>query len=304
MSEILLLPERVRNIIALGESHFREFKSAFEGRPGDKRPRKWADIARDVAEGLVAFANADGGDLLVGVEDNGTVTGVPHSDSDVQLILNAPTSHVHTKSILPVQIASAIDLDGKKVLFFSVAKGTEGVFQLPDGRCVRRSGKSTVPESVKQILFDQREMRSRTYDTEFVDGAQVSDLDLGLVQTVSDRYLRGITPEKYLQQIGLAEYAFGGLRLRRAAVLLFAREIQKWHPRCQVRILKVHGTSLRTGPEYNVRSDEFVQGNIFELLMRSWETLRPYLAYKPSLALMHGSNKNIFIPSTLAKRLS
>jgi ATP-dependent DNA helicase RecG len=64
MSEILLLQDRVKNTIQLGESHFREFKSAFEGAPGKKKPRRVSHVCQDVAEALVAFANADGGDLL------------------------------------------------------------------------------------------------------------------------------------------------------------------------------------------------------------------------------------------------
>lgn len=207
MPDMLVLTERVRNTIELGESHFREFKSAWEGRPEKKRARRWSDIAADIGEALVAFANADGGDLLVGVEDDGTITGVPHNGDGLDSLLQATRSHVHRNSILPVQAASSLTIDGLVVLFFSVAKGTTGVFQLPDGRCVRRSGKTTIPESVDRILFDQREARSRAYDSEFIDGGQVTDLDLQILQAISDKYLRGITPEKYLQQIGLGEYA-------------------------------------------------------------------------------------------------
>ncbi len=280
MSDVLVLSERVRNTIRLGESHFREFKSAFEGPFHAKHPRRWVNICRDVAEGLVAFANADGGDMLVGVEDDGTVTGVPHNSEEVENILNAPRTHVHPNSNLPMQLATSLQIDGKLVLFFSVAKGTEEIYQLPDGRCVRRVGVNTKPESVNRIFFDHQEAKSRSYDSEFIDEAQVTDLDFGRLQVIADQYLMGITPEKYLQQIGLAEFALGGLRLRRAAVLLFAKDIQRWHPRCQVRILKAQGNVLKSGNEYNIISDESVHGNIFDLLVKSWESLRPFLAYK------------------------
>src|SRR5437879_3339609 len=63
----LLLSERVANNIQLGESHIREFKSAYEGLPDAKKPRSVKDICREVGEQLVGFANADGGDLLIGV---------------------------------------------------------------------------------------------------------------------------------------------------------------------------------------------------------------------------------------------
>ena len=94
MDDILLLTDKVRNTIILGESHFREFKSAIEGRPENKKPRLTKSICADIGEALVAFANADGGAILIGVEDDGTITGIPHSDNDIQTILNATETHV------------------------------------------------------------------------------------------------------------------------------------------------------------------------------------------------------------------
>jgi ATP-dependent DNA helicase RecG len=280
MTDTLLLQERVRNTIQLGESHFREFKSAWEGPVATKRGRLPKKIAADIAEALVAFANADGGELLIGVEDDGSITGVPHSEEEIAGMLSAPNTHVHPDASLPMLAATRLTIDGKTVLFFGVAKGTSEIYQLPDGRCVRRKDKATIPATPRQIQFDRAEVRSREYDRQFVDGASVNDLDVNLVQAVANEFLAGLSVERYLQQIGVAEYGMNGLRLRVAAVLLFARDIQKWHPRCQVRILKVAGTELKTGEHYNVTSDEHVTGNIFELLNKSWEALRPFLAYK------------------------
>ncbi|MDQ1354789.1 MAG: ATP-dependent helicase RecG [Acidobacteriota bacterium] len=280
MTDALILPERIKNAIQIGESDYREFKSALEGHPGKKKPRLLKDICRDIGEALVAFANADGGELLIGVEDDGIISGVPHQEEDIKRMLEAPKTHVHPESILPLTHALKIELDGKTILFFSVAKGTTEIYQLPDGRCVRRKDKRTVPETFKKILFDRQEVKSREYDRQFVDGAAVNDLDVPFIQSIADRYLRGLTVEKYLQQIGLADYTVGGLRLRMASLLLFARDIQRWHPRSQVRILKVSGTELKSGEQYNVKSDETIRGNIFELLQNSWEQLRPFLADK------------------------
>jgi ATP-dependent DNA helicase RecG len=280
MTDLLALTERVRNTIQLGESHFREFKSALEGRPDNKVPRLTKKVCEDIGEALVAFANADGGDLLIGVEDDGTITGIPHNEEDTERMLEAYKTHVHPESSLPMAIQTKLQIDRKIVLFFSVTKGTTEIFQLPDGRCVRRQDKSTVPVTVGKLLFERQEVKSREFDRQFVDGAIISDLDVSLVESMADNYLRGISAEKYLQQIGLAEYTPGGLKLRMAALLLFARDIQRWHPRSQVRILKVSGTELQSGEKYNVQFDDVVPGNLWELLRRSWEALRPYLAYK------------------------
>src|SRR5262245_41023866 len=126
-------------------------------------------------------------------------------------------------------------------------------------------------------MFDRQEVRSRECDRLFIDGAMVTDREVEFIQAIADGYVKGPSVGCYLQQIGVAEYAMNGLRLRMAALLLFGKDIQRWHPRSQVRILQVAGTELKAGDSYNVVSDEFVQGNIFELLVQAWEKLRPFL---------------------------
>jgi ATP-dependent DNA helicase RecG len=283
LRDLLLFEERVKNTIALGESHFREFKSALEGPADRKRLRKAARVAADIAEALVAFANADGGELIIGVEDDGRVTGVPHSDDDVAIMLNAFRSHVHAQTPLPLTAATRLTIDGKRILFFAVSKGATEVFHLSDGRCVQRRDTATMPAAASVVLFDRQEIRSREYDRQFVDGAVVADLDLPLIRSLADGYLRGLSAERYLQQLGLAEYTASGIRVRMAALLLFAQDIQRWHPRSHVRILRVAGTQLLTGEKYNVISDEIVAANVFELLAKAWEKLRPELSQRTEL---------------------
>lgn len=283
--ELLPLLQKIQNTISAGESHFREFKSALRGAPGQKSPRPVKDICDDIAEALVAFANADGGELLIGVEDDGSVTGIPHSDSDIQLILSDWKSRVQmnpddARTHLPIQMAQAVALPSGKIIFFSVTKGTRQIFQLTSGRCVRRRDKATEPANVNQMLFEAQEAESRAFDQQFVDGAAIADLDVARVSAVATQYLTGMTPEFYIQQVGLGEFGMGGLRLRRAAILLFAKDVIRWHPRSQIRVLKVSGTELKSGDQYNVSSDEPRTGNIFELLTTSWELLRPFLTTK------------------------
>lgn len=281
MNDILVLQERVKNSILVGESDFREFKSAWEGKSGSKKPVAIVKhLCQYIAEALVAFANSDGGELIIGVEDNGAITGVPHAEEDIQAMLNATSSHVFIDQQLPLIYNLKMEIDSKSVLFFQVDKGSSEIYQLRDGRVMIRKDKRTVPGSSTRLQFERQEIRSREYDRQLVDGATINDLDILQIQSLAQRYIKDLTPEKFLQQMGLAEYSVSGLRLRNAALLLFAKDIQKWHPRSQVRYLKVAGTTLLSGEQYNVISDEFVQGNIFELLVKGWAGLRPYLAYK------------------------
>jgi len=280
MESVLTIKQRAINSINLGESHFREFKTALEGRPDNKKPRRVAAICKEIGEALVAFTNADGGELFIGVEDDGTITGLMHNDEEISQMLNAINTHILDSVALPLNQSLVIELEDKKILFFSVLKSSRKIFQLPDGRCMQRQDKCSMPASFDEIQFERRETISREYDRAFVDGATVNDLDLNLVQHIADVFLRGMSPEQYLQQVNLAEYGGSGLRLKRAAILLFASDIAKWFPRCQVRILKVEGDEILPGSKYNVISDEYITGNIFTLLNDAWERLRPFLSQK------------------------
>ena len=284
MSEILHLEQRIRNTIQLGESHFREFKTAWEGPPGGKKPRLLKAIIADIAEAIVSFANADGGELLIGVEDDGTPTGLSHSEEDIQRLQNDWAQSVQHDSsrpgTLPAVTSAIIAIERQRILWFSISKGLTRIFQLSNGRCVRRRDKATEPADVNQMEFEKQESLSRACDQQFVDGASVSDLDTSILQTIAGALLPGMSPELYLQQLGLAEYGPSGLRLRMAALLLFAKSIERWHSRCEIRILRVLGTELKTGAQYNVTSDDRRPGNIMQLLLLSWEALRPFLADK------------------------
>ncbi|GHT14062.1 ArsR family transcriptional regulator [Bacteroidia bacterium] len=282
MEDILIIQERVKNTITLGESHFREFKTALEGKPENKKPRLTKKICEDIGEALVSFANADGGEILIGVEDDGTITGISHNEKEINTMLAAAKTHVYHGQILPLTASTKLVINNLTILYFAVNKGTTQIYQLPDGRCVRRKDKSTMPESIDRIQFERQEIISRECDSQFVDGALVTDLDVDLLQSVADSYIKGLSAELYLQQTGLAIYGTNGLRLKRAALLLFAKsnEISRWHSKSQIRFLKVRGEKLESGEKYNVISDESVQGNIFELWFKAWERLRPYLAYK------------------------
>lgn len=275
--DALQLQERIRQTIALGESQFREFKSAFEGPPNQKKPRDTRSVSKDIAEALVAFANADGGVLLVGVEDDGTITGLGFREETITKLLDVPRTGVYSETPLDSPIARRVTLGDKEILYFAVDKGVRTIHQTSDGRCLQRKDRENRPVSAVQLQFERQEQISREYDRQFVDGAMVTDLNLDIVRRVADDILGGMSPEKCLQYLGLAEYSMEVFRLRKSALLLFAADIGRWHPRCQVRVVRVRGTELKTGREYNVITDDIASGNILELVTSAWEKLRPHL---------------------------
>ncbi len=280
MNYLLKLNERVEIAVELGESYYREFKSGFWGPPNNKKPRDFKDICYNVAKELVAFANADGGELFIGIEDNNIVTGLPHSDEKIQAILDASKNYILKETPLPIKRKNIIDYNGKKVVYFSVDKGSKFIHQTSKGECFKREDRESVPTSADTIRFVRDEANSREYDRKFEDLATIADLDISLVKTIGQEStkIKDISAEKFLQYVELAEFDGDRLRLRKAALLLFAKNPNKWHPRSRVRVLRVNGIEEKPAPDYNVTEVADISGNIFELAEKGWDALRPALS--------------------------
>jgi len=277
MDNLLRLKERVEIAVEIGESYYREFKSGFDGPPDNRRPRDIGEIKYDIAKTLVAFANADGGELFVGIEDDNRIDGLPHKPERIHEILQSPNDCIMRETPVPLKQATLIDYNGKKILYFSVSKGTDFVHLTSRGECFQRKDRESVPTASERIIFQRDEKISREYDREFVEIAKITDLDQELLDTIAHRISKLMSAEKLLQYFDLAEFDGDSYKLRRAALLLFAKKSIKWHPRLQVRIFKVRGTEEKTGKDFNVTEVGEANGNIFQLIESSWDLLRPHL---------------------------
>ncbi len=98
----------IRQLIAEGEHGQQDFK--FE-----------ISDARKIARSLSAFANTDGGRLLVGVKDNGKIAGV-RSEEEIYMIEAAATMYCRPQVELETQTYT---VEGKTVLEVRIAEATD-----------------------------------------------------------------------------------------------------------------------------------------------------------------------------------
>ena len=117
------IEHELKTLLAKGETLTVEFKSDTKGLSD-----------RDLAAAVIAMANTEGGRILLGVEDDGTVTGVQPSHQDaaglVALIAN------RTSPSLSVR-AQIIDWGNKKILSIQAPK-SRGIVSTSDGLLLRR----------------------------------------------------------------------------------------------------------------------------------------------------------------------
>ena len=85
------LPER---FLTSPEGQFLERKSCFNKRAKTPKPLPLKKVSAEIAETLVSFANADGGELVIGLDDDGTTSGLPFNDKQLAKLMEIPSSRI------------------------------------------------------------------------------------------------------------------------------------------------------------------------------------------------------------------
>ncbi len=134
----------------LPEGQFFDRKSAFDRSASRHKQRKATDIARDIVETLSAMANADGGELVVGIEDDGTVTGTPHAEDKIQLFLRAPGDRNYIHPPLRFQ-AQKVEVPNGLLLFHFRVEWSPEVHRLADGRYLLRVNDANTPFPAERL---------------------------------------------------------------------------------------------------------------------------------------------------------
>ena len=249
-----------------------ERKSCYDRSSGVPRPRKFKEIMRDVAETVVAMANADGGAVVLGLEDDGTVTGVPErynlkgAESYLRNLI-LPTLNVRAEEIL---------LEGRRVWIFSVDWSPK-VHRLSDGRYLYRIHDQNIPYDAGEIEAMKAARLKRPTEEQIIAGASLSDLDLDLVREVSKKTGLNLNLEETLLHYRLAEQVNEEWRLTLAALLLFGKDPTKWHPRCGLEFIKWRGTKRHTGTELNVIKRIRIEAPLVRLIEKAFSTIQQYI---------------------------
>ena len=127
------------------------------------------EYTEDIKKTIIAFANTRGGELLIGVEDDGTVLGVTNVDETMLKVTNAARDSIKP-DVTMFLLCEKRELDGKDIVAVSVQKGTACPYYLaskglrPEGVFVRQ-GASSVPATGSAILKMIKETDGDDYES-------------------------------------------------------------------------------------------------------------------------------------------
>ena len=206
-----------------GETTHIEFKKGFSQKP--------------ITEAVVAFSNAEGGVILVGVDNRGRIKGAPWNGECEKEVhgwlgnLNDPGRYdIHE-----------VTVEGRRVVVISVSRRIEGFAQTSNGRLLLRRGASNralVGAELARFVADRSLRRFEATATE-VDVAEADpDLLAGLAGAWSwgnERILDRLEENGFLERFGEAS------RLTVAGVLYLVPEPHRVLGKTFVEIFRYRG---------------------------------------------------------------
>jgi len=242
--------------------------------PGKTTPGQLLEYLPDadgnrLAETMVAFANGDGGSVLIGVDEAGKPTGRVYAE-DAEGALRAAELRCHP----PVQVSWQMqDAGGAQVIAITIPRSTE-LHSLSDGRVLVRVGAANKPlggEAIRQLAATKS---SADYEAEPVPGATRADLDDAVIaEYLVEREKRGRkhlgSPDELLTDLGAMTPAG---QPTTSGVLLFGRNPQVYFPHSGLVFVKFLGTEPRGEgglPGYGRREE--IGGPLARIIERAWQ---------------------------------
>ena len=215
----------------------------------------------EVGKVICSFLNRDGGQLVLGTEENQKVIGIKDAEKVASEIQNFLTAEIVPEPVVSVDVQT---VEKKNLLIISVWQGTNQPY-IFNGGVYYRIGSSTVQADSKQLasLIHKEYERNQRWETKSAIEVEVEDIDLNeVLECIKEANMAGReknlpdNPLQFLSKYGL--YKNGDFT--NAAVVLFGKNPVKFFPQVRVR-LSVFKTD-KTGEK--LLYDKIFDGNLFK----------------------------------------
>lgn len=163
--------DELKEIIDNGENSYIEFKEE-----GIK--------VKDLAEEIVAFANSEGGMILIGVDDNRNIVGV--SDT----LIEEKIMNVCRNNCIPNIIPNFqnVEIDGKIIAAITIPKGLNKPYYTTDHKYYLRVGTTKRIASREELLRLFEANGTLHYDISPVEDSSIKDLNLDVIRDYFLKY--------------------------------------------------------------------------------------------------------------------
>ncbi len=224
---------------------------------------------------IVAFANADGGVIAIGVSDKTrTIEGIDQHTEKLNELLRVPFDFCNPSVPVTCSYLPCTDKDGNenRILLMEIPASSSLHTNQADEAFMRvgdKSRKLTFDERM-QLMYDKGE---RYYEDTAVYDATIDDIDMDAVADYAKMVGYGKSPLQYLRENNgfVRINKKGEEEVSTACILLFGKYPQKFFPRARTRFIRYEGVDEKVGAEMNVIKDVTFEGTILNQVKKTIE---------------------------------
>ena len=156
-----------------------------------------------------------------------------------------------------------MDIEGKLIFLYHVDQDIERIFKRKDNEQiflrVDDRNKQLDRDAVRNLEYDKQ---IRKFEDELEPEFDFNDLDIKLLNGYKQKLnYQGETLDLLVKR-HLAVKKDGVFRIKKAGVLLFAKDPEKYITSASLRYIRYEGTDAKVGTEHNVVKDERFENNI------------------------------------------
>ncbi|MGU7960592.1 ATP-binding protein [Streptococcus suis] len=229
---------------------------------------------------LIAFANADGGQLVIGIEDEkqeNIITGFKDGRAyPIDDFKKIDREMRETPLDLSFEEIPLINHKGEEdfILVISVELSSNRVIAAPNDDVYLRQGDESVKLSYEQRTQLSYDKGQRFFEDEFVPDASLEDIDETIVQDFKSHF---DLSERSTEEILKARRFLVNGKLTKAAILLFGKYPSAFFPQARVRFQRFDGTDMGTGSSFNVIKEVTFDDALPTLIIKVRDFIRTQL---------------------------
>lgn len=232
----------------------------------------------DILKHLVTFANAEGGQLVIGIEDNGEITGFnyegAHRIDEYRGIFLTELKETPINPKFDILDVKNDKNNDDKILVITVDVSADRVIKSYDGKVYLRQNDTSRELNFEQILQLQYDRGQRYFEDEIVQLSNLNDIDEDLIQYYKDLMNIGeLSNEEVLKARNLMVNG----KLTNAGVLLFGKNPSKFLPQARLRVIKYSGMYPKVGTEINIIKERTFDGAIPNIIKEAREFINTQL---------------------------
>lgn len=243
-----------------------------EGQFFDRKSSRLAE--KDFAHHLSAFANASGGTVAIGIENDGTITGI--TDDKENDFRKAAFDFLQIPPECNIEKVSCMLTSGIKgnILLFHIAPSANEIIKLKNGEAYLRVGDSSRKLSAEQLVALEYSKGIKSYESRIIEDASLDDLNQELIQQYIDILNPSVSSSlDVLKSRGLIKEKDGEYKITVAAMLLFGKAPTQFLPGARVRFLRYEGIVAEVGSKFNLVKDITIEKPLHQLLTDSKKLL-------------------------------